>query len=364
VRIDITPVRDWAALGATWRELEARAAQLSFFQSWSWVGCLAEERFTNPVLLRASDGGTLLGLALFNRHRGRLHLTQSGDVMRDAAFIEHNAPLTSGGPEVTAALLQAAADQRGGLVLDGVPPDVLALAPGIAWRYQERLAPWLDLAAVRARGGDHLAMLSANTRYQIGRSVRQFESAGRLVVHRAESLAEAESMLGEMIVLHERVWQARGKPGAFAHPFMRRFHAALLAEAVPRGEVDLLRVQAGPRNLGILYNFRLRQRISAYQSGFNHSHDAAHGKPGLCCHVMAIKRGLAQGDMVYDFLGGADRYKRSLAGQTAPLLWAEMVPRWSPRGLLARISKKWRSHLPMVRNTIRGSNASGGGGAA
>ena len=353
MRTEILPVDDMARLGAEWRALETSVVGLSFFQSWSWVGCLAAERYTQPMLVRALDAGRVVGLALFNRHRGRLCLAESGDAAFDAAFIEHNAPLCLGGAEVHAALLRTAAAAADGLVLSGVSAATLAAAPGAAFRCQRRIAPFIDLAAA---GGDYLATLSANTRQQIRRSGRHFAAHGPLLLERAETLDTARAMLDEMIGLHAASWQARGQPGAFATPFIRRFHAALLAEAMPRGEIDLLRLSAAGATIGLLYNFRLGHRVSAYQSGFVPG--GGHARPGLSCHAAAIAHAMERGDRVYDLLAGADRYKLSLAHETEPLFWAEMVPRWSWRGMAARL----RDHAASLRGRSRGSSASAAGG--
>ena len=77
----------------------------------------------------------------------------------------------------------------------------------------------------------------------------------------------------------------------------------------------------------------------AYQSGFAAPHQGtSHAKPGLTCHALAIGRALAAGDKVYDFLAGAHRYKLSLANATTSLFWAEMVPAWSPVGVVVRLA--------------------------
>ena len=68
--IALSQVTDWAALGEHWRQLEARS-NCSFFQSWTWMGCLAAERFDDPVLLEARESGRLVAMALFNRRRSR-----------------------------------------------------------------------------------------------------------------------------------------------------------------------------------------------------------------------------------------------------------------------------------------------------
>lgn len=331
--------RDLATIEPTWRALEANAPNCSFFQSWTWVGCLAEERYPDAVLVRAEAAGRVVGLALFNRRGRRLCLAESGDAVRDAPFIEHNGPLLADGwgPDLARAMFAAAwrVPGVGRLLLGGVSPGVVQAANGVVWRQQERVAPLVDLAAVRAAGGDFLATLSANTRYQVRRSLRHYEARGPLQVARAADEAQAQAWFEAMAALHGAAWRARGKPGAFANPFMRHFHAALLARALPRHEVDLLRMTAGDATLGYLYNFHHRQRVLAYQSGFNPDDAGAHGKPGISCHVLAIRRALSEGDAVYDFLAGADRYKTSLANAESTLIWSELARRWSPSGFVA-----------------------------
>jgi len=338
VQIHVTPVHDFAALGRDWRALETQLPGHGFFPSWSWVGCLAEERFPDPVLLRAEEAGRILGLALFNHRRGRLCLNESGEAGLDAPFIEHNAPLAS--PEVAARLLRAAWDVRGArrLVLSGLAPALLGQAGGVALRRQERPAPFVDLAAIRAAGSDPLALCSANARQQIRRSGRFYAAIGPLELDVAADAAQGLAFFDALDALHTRSWQARGKPGAFATPFLQRFHRTLIATGVPRAEVELLRIRAGGTVVGLLYNLRLGGQVHAYQSGFDHEGGGRHGKPGLTSHALAIGRAARQGDAVYDFLGGADRYKLSLATGQVPLLWAELVRPWSLLGIAAR----WR----------------------
>jgi CelD/BcsL family acetyltransferase involved in cellulose biosynthesis len=341
IEVDVAPATNLAALGQAWRGLEAQAGAPSFFQSWSWVGCLAEERFPDPVLLRATArDGRLLGLALANRRRGRLVLGASGDPALDTPYVEHNAPLLAAdaGPEVAAAMLRAAW-RAGGvrrLVLPGVPAGLAELAGAVAWRRQRVPAPYVDLAAVRAAGGGHLGTLSANARYQLRRSSR---SLGTVELARAGDAAEATAWLDELVALHARDWQRRGRPGAFATPFMLRFHRALIARAMPRGEIDLLHGAAGGRTIGYLYNFRWRGRVLAYQSGIDRDAGAPHGKPGLTLHQLAIERALASGEAEYDFLAGDARYKTSLANACRELDWVELVRAHSLPGLLLRIRR-------------------------
>jgi CelD/BcsL family acetyltransferase involved in cellulose biosynthesis len=331
VDISLADFPDFAALGAVWRTLEPEVAGLSFFQSWTWLGCLAAERFPDPVILRATREGRTVGLALFNRRGRRLHLSSSGDPVHDSPFIEHNAPLAvctaPGHPPIGAALLRAAFAITGAwrLVLPGTPPWLAAAAGGHVLRRQERSVPFVDLERIRAGGGDYLATRSANTRAQIRRSLRHYERRGGLELARATTAAQAAAWLEALIELHDATWRRRGSAGAFATPFARRFHATLVVDALGRDELDLLRLTAGGEVVGYLYNFRLRGRVSAYQSGLAYRGGATQEKPGLCLHALAVEKALREGLGVYDFLAGADRYKLSLATGSTTLAWTELA---------------------------------------
>jgi CelD/BcsL family acetyltransferase involved in cellulose biosynthesis len=333
-------VQSFAALGDVWRALERRADH-SFFQSWTWVGCLAEERFLDPVLLQAERDGELVGLALFNRRRGRLCLAEAGDPELDRPFTEHNGPLATDA-EAAAALLNAAWAVAGArrLLLGGVPAGLVEAAGGAVVRREQRAAPCMDLQALRAAGGDVLAAISANARYQIRRSDRHYAGTGGLELARADTAEQRLAWLGELIDLHQATWRRRGQPGAFATDFLRRFHDSLTERAMARNELDLLRVTGPLGTVGLLYNVHHRRRVYAYQSGLADPAGSAHAKPGLTCHARAIAHALARDDVTYDFLAGDQRYKRSLANGAVDLVWAELARRHSLPALAARL-RRW-----------------------
>jgi len=353
VRITLS-VPDFLALGAEWRALE-EASEHSFFQSWTWVGCEAEARFADPVLLRADRDGETLALALANRTHGwlggwlgrTLWLGESGDPALDSIYVERNGPLlacraTALLPALLRALLGTGWGRR--LRLAGVDSAHLAAAraAGMVRLRASHPSPWLDFAALAPGEGGFLARLGANTRAQLRRSDRAYAAAGPIRVDRAETLAEAAAYLDALAALHQATWTARGKPGAFAAPAFLAFHRALLARALPRGELDLLRVAAGDRAIGYLYNFRHRGRVLAYQSGFDYATAERRQKPGLTCHHAAIQAARRDGASAYDFLAGAARYKTSLANATDTLHWLEVVPRRSVRGVVYRTVETMR----------------------
>ena len=73
----------------------------------------------------------------------------------------------------------------------------------------------------------------------------------------------------------------------------------------------MLRIHAGDREIGYLYNFAADGWVMAYQAGLTPPPDNR-WKPGLVCHAAAIAFCLERGDRIYDFLAGPARYKSSL----------------------------------------------------
>jgi CelD/BcsL family acetyltransferase involved in cellulose biosynthesis len=350
--ITTTNPPDLGAVGERWRALEQRS-ECSFFQSWAWTGCLAADRFRDPVLIEAWRQDECVAMALLNRRRGRwpgmdrLWLGESGTPALDSVFIEHNGPLiVRGEGDVLRDCLRAVMRSGGRAVFSGVGSDLLRVLdslPSAVIARQTRVAPYIDLAAIRDAGDAYLDSLSANTRYQLRRSARCYRVGGTLQVDRAGSPAEAHLFLDRLAVLHQATWTRRGRPGAFANPDFARFHHTLIDRTARTGAADLLRVTAGPRVIGYLYNFRFRGVVSAYQSGFAYDDSDPHEKPGLTCHHLAAETYLAEGADRYDFLAGHDRYKASLSNAAVSLHWVEVAPAWSVPDIRHRLASRWRA---------------------
>jgi CelD/BcsL family acetyltransferase involved in cellulose biosynthesis len=331
--LTLRSISDVSALEASWRELETRS-EPSFFQSWTWLGCLAERRFTDPVLLQVSDGGTVVGLGLFNRRRSwreTLWLGETGYPESDAVFTEHNGPLLAIGYEhlarncVAAALADACAPYRRWplrrVVLSGASETLeqAALAVGRVSRVQTRAAPVLNIRTLGKT--DYLSSLGRTTRYQLRRSLREIAHRGPVTMRRATSRDEALGFLAELARLHQRSWTDRGKPGSFSNAAFVSFHRALVERGWPRQEIDLWRLSAGDDHLAYLYNFRHRSRVASYQSGVDYRGARPQERPGLTAHHLAIEHSIRENDSHYDFLAGPDRYKVNLSNETRCLHW-------------------------------------------
>ncbi|MEY4754083.1 MAG: hypothetical protein RJA44_1758, partial [Pseudomonadota bacterium] len=199
----------------------------------------------------------------------------------------------------------------------------------------------VDLAAVRHKQGDYLALLSSNTRSQIRRSIKEYEKLGPLRCTPATDAAQAQQFLDRLAELHQQHWVERGEPGAFASAHFRRFHAKLIERNHARGEIQLLRISVGERDLAYLYSFVLGGRVYFYQSGFDYALIEKHSRPGLVAHLYGVQHNAALGHLVYDFMAGDSRYKQNLATLNEPMTWTTLrKPAWRFR--LEQALREWR----------------------
>jgi CelD/BcsL family acetyltransferase involved in cellulose biosynthesis len=362
----VEPLPPAAEVKELWHELEA-LAKGPFFLAWPWVGTWLRTCDRPGYILRAWAGGRCVGLAPLGaavaaRHRGllrvpTLHLNASGEEERDVITIEYN--------DILADVAHAAAVRRAWLshllnlrhLPDGRRFDAVAwygaLAPTTLEVLNEINWPWrivaeaptsfVDLAAIRASGRPYLDHVSANTRRQVRRAMVLYEERhGPLRLDVAGDVTEGLAFFRAAGVLHQARWEPRGKPGAFAYPFYVRFHERLIAEGLPDGVVELVRVSAGEVPIGYLYNFLYRGRVYYYFSGFRYEADNRL-KPGLVSHALCIERHLARGMEVYDFMAGENRYKTSL-GQPGPKMISVLIERPTPRVRLEYLLRRVRDH--------------------
>lgn len=340
VSITDAPAAD--ALEAEWLDLQQRSP-CSFFQSWAWIGTWlrCQPNGTTIKCIRVVERGRTVGLALVGRHRATRHqvirsrqwcVAETGDPLRDSLTVEHNGFLIEDGAHdrALAAIFE---------MLCMVPSDwdelvVSGVEACAAARYLRAAAvnglravarwskPYYYVAAddLSPNGGDYLAALSGNTRYQIRRAMREYERAGPLSVVRAQSLDQALAYFEDLVQLHQAYWRARGHSGAFASDFARRFHRALIQTRLAHGNIQLLRIAAGSELIGYLYNLEHCGVVASYQSGFRYV-DNPKLKPGLVSHSLAIQASLSGGARCYDLLMGRQQYKEMLATRQGEMSW-------------------------------------------
>ncbi|MEI8396532.1 MAG: GNAT family N-acetyltransferase [Rhodospirillaceae bacterium] len=361
--LSVAPLVDVPALARDWHELEARAARdTSFFLSWLWIGCWLDHlgAHDRPLRLTVREAdGAVVGLAvMIERTRRRFGLRtrrqwwlhETGDRALDCLCMEYNGILVAAAraSEISTVALGWLAKQTGAcdeLILGGIGTELTGIATMIPGRLPRVIArapcPWLSLDAVRRAGGEPLALFGPSTRAALRRCRHLYSDQGPVRFYVAATEAEAGDFLTELKDLHQRDWNARGKPGAFASPCFEHFHRTLIRRAFADGVIELCRVSVGDRTIGMLYNFVWRGRVYAYQSGFERPAGDNRLKPGLLSHYLAIHHALAAGRERYDFMAGDGRHKRSLSDNADLMSWLAL----DSDGAITRLEHRVRRWL-------------------
>ena len=247
----------------------------------------------------------------------------TGDPAYDCITIEHNGFASSCTP--TDSLWAAFGDWFATripavdeVVLDGIdggepfPEAHLPIVERVEYGYRTSLANFTTLEGL-------MSSLSRNSRQQLRRSMRAYERSAPLSIEVAKDTQTALTFFSQMKALHVSSWTRREHRHAFSNPFFETFHRYLIRHGVANGTVDLLRVSAGDRPIGYLYNFLHRGIVSSYQSGFDDVDRRL--RPGYVSHALAIVHYAAAGMSSYDFLGGTNQLKQSFAPERYELCW-------------------------------------------
>ena len=353
-------LQDEFALGEAWRELQLRA-EYSFFQSWGWMHSWIRTFPASATIyvLEVFYREQCVGLSVLGRNvvsAGGFFASQAffvsevGNPDDDALTVEHSGLLIQAGMEMEVLTRSFAHLLRNGLQWDELLVSGIQLWHARTYcsaAHNSGLVPvvreehpfyFVDVADLRNRGIDYIDTLSSNTRYQIRRSKRLYDSRGEVKIRIASTLCEALAFFEDLKRLHQSSWESRGAPGAFATSRMSAFHDALIRECFDDGSIQLIKVSVDGQPMGYLYNFVLAGRVSNYQTAFVYEANP-HLKPGLVSHTLEIEHAYANGADVYDFLMGDHRYKRSLAKNSESMVWLSLSRRtWRLR---MRSFTKW-----------------------
>jgi hypothetical protein len=187
----------------------------------------------------------------------------------------------------------------------------------------KKSAYYIDLLKIGNTFDSYLATLSLNTRSQIRRSVRFYNAFGALQVAEADSIETARQMLEEMYYLGNIRKESQGLVSSI-NPYVIKFNDDLLQARFSFSEIQVLKITAGEKLVGYLYNHVYNGSVYFYQCGFQYYEDNK-ARPGLVTHALAIVYNANKKNTIYDFGAGEDRYKKSLSNGNNSIVWVRLL---------------------------------------
>lgn len=305
----MTDPADDPRLLADWRDLYARVACASPFQSPDWL--TAWWRAFHPGALRlvaVREGARLVALAPLYREVGPagrrllplgISLSDDTDVLVDPARAD-------AGARLVAAVAAGGDFDRWSLedLLPGSAGLALPCPAGYAdTRAAQSARPALSLAG--PRDGDGLPLtVPADRRRKLRRARRLARERGGFEIRRDPP---PEAFLAALERLHGARWAARGEAGLFADDRARAFHRGALLAMTQAGLARTALVSIGGTVAGAYYGLARGERALAYMGGFDPA--LAHDSPGAILIGDAVVRAVEDGMETFDFLRGREAYK-------------------------------------------------------
>jgi CelD/BcsL family acetyltransferase involved in cellulose biosynthesis len=316
-------VADLAALGpleSEWRDLAVRRGNGFLTPEWfgAWTRHYGDEQIPFVPLLRGPDGALrgLLPLALPRSGHPRVCRIAGanlGDRFHPVCEPEAEA-------EVAAAVGEGLADAPepwSVISLDHVQVDepwieALGEATGRRLSTRRRIAaplPLIDIAAHESWDA-YLGTRSSNFRQQVRRFARRAAREADLRVRRTESPDDVESDMRTFFDLHDKRFSGRGGSSLSAER-ARGFHLDFAAAALEQGWLRLWFLELDGSPAAAWYGWRLGDRYSYYNSGFDPAFASL--SPGLVLISAIIESAFEEGAVEFDFLLGEERYKHRFA---------------------------------------------------
>jgi CelD/BcsL family acetyltransferase involved in cellulose biosynthesis len=351
-------------LEGVWRELWARTRPVPPMLEWSWVRAwwsMHAGEGALMIVLVQDEAGRPLGVApLYLRDEGlkdprrclrTVQFLGTGERELDEVTGEYTSWLAA--PEDVPAVTEAVAAELGRrrsdwdrLRLERVSPqsdivDKLGTALRGQALHVERGVVATFRSPVQPLEAYLAALPSASFRHRCRRALKEGRALGTEFV-RAGTRAQADEMFSALIDLHQRRWEERNKPGAFASDVFTGFQHLLLDRYFPAGDgaarehAWLVGLRRGHRWLAVRYLLRAGDTLYDYLSGVDTSTEggvSAALAPGLLLHLQTIEAcaahaaGTTDGIAVYDLMAGDYDYKRKLALQEDSLPTLDLFAR-------------------------------------
>lgn len=329
------------SLGDEWNRLLEASPARAICLRWEWMQIWWDtyrDCATGLRLLLVRHGDRLVGLAPFYLQTERrpgippvrtLRFLGTGEPEQDEVASEYLDIIALEGyaDRVAAAVWEQLRDRESWdqLVFNDVLEDSLVLTTLRRLMAAEGFPAHPELTGIRYSVAlprtweEYVAGLDAGAARRLPYKRRKLERAGRVEYRRVTGPAELDRAFDELIRLHTKRWQARGRDGVFASRRFTEYHRRLARTLLPQGMLNLGLLSLDGVNIAAHYNLRHAGTEYFYQGGADVEF-ASKYSPGVIAHVYAIEAAIRDGLARYDFMkGGNNSYKTEFGCEESPM---------------------------------------------
>jgi len=156
--------------------------------------------------------------------------------------------------------------------------------------------------------------LSYNERGQLGKYIRRLERKYKVAIRKCSTESELVGDLSSFVDLHQRRWQANGRPGSFVSAARRQFYRELSSQLLCREWLDLWTLELDSKAVASEFDFRYRDTVYCLQVGFDPEY--SEDRVGYALRGHLLRQFINEGVSQYDFLAGDGGYKDRWGGRS------------------------------------------------
>jgi CelD/BcsL family acetyltransferase involved in cellulose biosynthesis len=359
--IEISTTHQIDSFKEDWLKLEQKKPT-PFFLTWHWISCWIKTYQPDIISVTAKHEEKIVAIGLFtlsleSRHRCihslQLRLHQMGNILMDQIWMEYNDFITEDAHQTKAVNACLKALDSDEFIWDEVVLSMMSYSRANQVSDQlktaevdnHRPAYAVNLSKINLDSQNYLNQLTANTRYQIRRSIRQYEKDhGKVSLQQAKNTDEAMNYFIEAGQYHKLRWDDSG----YKNEQFILFHQNLIRDSFGDDTIHLLKLTAGKETIAIMYYHLVDKTVFFYLHGLKYENNKKL-KPGLVAHALATEFYLQKGMKVYDYMGGYSQYKAQLAKRTEDLATV-IIQRPRSRFKLEKVARKMKSWIIQSAN--------------
>lgn len=215
--------------------------------------------------------------------------------------------------------------------MNDVPQDAIvlrALLPAldeIGWKYKISRSDICPRLYAPGSGEEFMRSLRPKVRYHLSQARKAATNQGLFSIEGVHSLEELEYTFEVFVKLHQRRWNRRGHPGAFADNRFQRFLKEVLKTFFKRDWLWFKTANAGGKCIAVQSAFKFKDRVYDYMKAFDDESPAAKRRPGLALLLWLINDAIHNKFRVVDFLRGGEPYKFELTSH-GQFNWHIVIP--------------------------------------
>lgn len=155
--------------------------------------------------------------------------------------------------------------------------------------------------------------ISKKEKTKIGHYTNRLQRRFTVSVTKCDEAQALPASLATLFELHQKRWQLKGKPGAFASAQRCELYYSLAASFMERGWLEFWIMALDGKAVAAQFGFRYRNTVYSLQEGFDPAYSS--DRVGYVLRAHVLKTLIGQGVRQYDFLGGEDPSKNRWGAQ-------------------------------------------------